>query len=195
MKNIKLHIAFVSLSNNFFAIVSKNKDNLDNDLSKKKSSLEVSNSLIKEQFNFYSYTTEIVIRSIKDKTIHSKVSELFNEDNIFIFKNIRNSNEFINYLEVISSEYNGDVDWIKFLNSSKIGDKWINGHLTVEINNIYEEYSRNFGSKKKSDTVLKKLENCEDIWDFKDLFKGSEKFVDGDKFWYSNKSYFSKIVE
>lgn len=195
MKNIKLHLAFVSISNNFFAIVSKNKDNLDNDLSKNKSSLEVSNSLIKEQFNFYSYTTEIVIRSIKDKIIHSKVSELFNEDNIVIFKNIRNSNEFINYLEVISSEYNGDVDWIKFLNSSKIGDKWINGHLTVEINHIYEEYSRNFGAKKKNETVLKKLENCADIWTFEELFKGQEKFVGGDKFWYSNKTYFSKIIE
>lgn len=120
------------------------------------------------------------------------MKSLFIEDDFLIINNINSEHDFKNYVSVLSKNYNGNEDWIKYLNSNNLGKKWINGQLSVKVNSLYEEYSKDLGSKKKESILKIDLNDYEKIWNFEDYFKGSESFTNGEyaRYWYSIKNTF-----
>lgn len=195
-RNIKIYAYFVNINNEKKAFVSTNELKLEEKFKDNVNNIKNSSDFFKIENNISFYKNNFEIKSIKNKNIYEDVKSLFEENDILVIKNINSEYDFKNYVRVISKNYNGEVEWIKHLNTNKLGEKWINGELSIKINSLYEEYSKDLGSKKKESILKIDLNDYEKIWNFKNYFKGTESFTNGEfaRYWYSTKNTFLNFL-
>lgn len=195
-KNIKIYAYFVNINNENKAFVSTNELKLEEKFKENINNIKNSSDFFKLDNNIAFYKKNFEIKSIKNKDIYEDVKFLFEEEDMLVFNNINSEYDFKDYIRVISKNYNGEEEWIKYLNNNKLGEKWINGELSIKINSLYEEYSKDLGSKKKESILKIDLNDYEKIWNFKNYFKGTESFTNGEfaRYWYSTKNTFLNFL-
>lgn len=195
-KNIKIYAYFVNVNNERKAFVSTNEFKLKEKFKENINNVNSSSSFFGIDNNISFYKSNFEIKSIKNKDIYEDVKSLFKENDILVINNIKSEYDFKIYVKVLSKNYNSEVEWINYLNTNNLGEKWINGELSVKINSLYEEYSKDLGSKKKESIVKIDLDSYDKIWNFEDYFKGTESFTNGEyaRYWYSTKNTFLDCV-
>lgn len=194
-KNIKLHIAFLNFNKEKFAILSIDKNLIEKTTADKVECFNSASNFFNLKNEISKYNTDLIIGVKKNKNIYSTVSEMLSKNEVLLVKNISCESDLLTYFEVISDKYEGEKEWIKYLNENKLGEIWVNGNLSLNIKNNYEEYSRDLGSRKKEEINKYDLNEYEKIWEFEELFNGKEKFVSGEyyRYWYSTKTKFVSL--
>jgi hypothetical protein len=194
-KNINMYVSFLNFNEEKFSVFSNNKNLIEKTNAEKFDCFEDANTFFGLKNKIGKRDSELIIRYNKNKNVYLKIEKMFLKNEVIIIKNINYVNELLTYLEIIADKYEGEQEWIKYLNENKLGEVWVNGNLSLNIKNNYEEYSKDLGSRKKENVIKYDLNIYEKIWEFEDLFNGKEKFFSGEyyNYWYNTKIKFLSL--
>lgn len=184
--NIKLKVAFCNISDKKFAILSTDQLYFSDYLNgMRKTLLDIEHTI---------NVDEIVIQTVKHKTVHKALELLDLSETILTAENISNVEQLHIWLAIKAGTYEAKNDWDLFLQENDLLNDWIEGDLKLVTAYSYSERSKEFGYKSNLKKIESKLNTYADIWSLPEIFKGSCKTTHGTyaKYSYTNDS---KIIQ
>lgn len=155
-----LHVAYCKLEDLEYALISKDKNVLINFINEQK---KVTKDKCKSQINSYNLSRTPYIKC------WDKISE---EEFILTANNVNSFEQLKIWLQIKSNLYFTNEDWLMYLNKEKMSNVWIEGDLSILIENkvIFQEFNNErLVEESKKELSLNK---SKDIWSFRNYYIG-----------------------